>query len=309
MKIQSIGIVSTIVILSSITGCMKENITVNTTPVSMIIQRMDTTVHDFVTVMTLQFHSDTDPVYYDSITYINPNGARVTQPIDFSFYSSLKCLIVNSSSDLDTSRAPVIKLDNSGRIIELHDYYNLFTNETASAGDWSNNGFFYQSFSGMDSILSGFRLLDAFGSINSNSLQFQVVSANQDSMIIHQGNNHDMPSLDAILKYKVIFEDEQRNTTGLMSLSGYAIPYSYPSNTSNLFGFVSALPLPKLNNQLARVVYASEYMGNPVNLKCAEFTYEFDDQNRVTSATIQYYLKSLLNPDLGDIEQRILFNY
>ena len=299
---------SILVFLLLISGCKRETVNkipTSTNPATIIYQEFDTMTNSFITVTSINLYYDSIGVYFDSISGQTGN----TTTVNHSLYATKRYLILNLYPVLDSTNTNLIKFDNTGRIVELHDYYNLLTDKTASEGDWSNNEIAYNNFSGSSPVLSHFATMDVFSSISDFSYNFDVTDYYNDSMKIGTGRNHDA-FYDRYLKYTVNF-DTSTNNSNLLSLSGYLINGSIGninSTASYLFANINLLPIPKLNMKLAKSIYATEYSGDPVYIKLADFSYEFDTENRVTKATINYYNSNQFFVS-NILTKRILINY
>lgn len=302
-------------------SCKKENAnrndTIKTTPKSIVYQDLDTN-GNYITTQTFYLFPDSAGIYFDSIglSFTDPSILFLL-PINHFLYNSKKYMIFNSNPIIDSSSVPLIKFDSNNRISNFYDYYNLTTEETADLGSWSNNELAYSGFSTSNIFLSHFASSDVSGSISDFSFNFDIITANNDSMNVVSGKNHDA-FYDRQVKYTVLFNKEDNNCN-LIQLSGITyLPFgNLNNNTSQVYSYLSKIPLPKLNTKLAKSIYITEVAGgNPLYggfaayVKYADFEYEFDSNNRVTQATItpsfdaQYsiYLPLLL-------PKRILINY
>lgn len=289
-------------------ACEREDVNRNTTeeslPANIIYQTFDTTSKTFITTESYNLYQDTNQIYLDSFSvqfYTNP---FITFPFNYSLFNSRKYVRANF---LDTSDdiSALIKFDNTGRITAIHDRYSISADATTSGGDFSNNEIGYTDFP-TGNILSHFASIGLIGpTMNQLSYNFDIIAANNDSMNVVSGYDDDGRAL----KYTVIFESADNNTN-IMQLSGYLFEPFKPvyQRVSNLFFFTRRLPMPKLNMKLAKSIYVTESLDMPRYKKVADFSYEYDGQNRLTKATIIYSVNSLFS-GYPDVTQRILFNY
>lgn len=329
MKTKFLHFVYAIIIL--ICACERENvnkITNNTIPVNITYQLEDTLTSSFVTYLSVNLYADSSETFFDSIS-LQANPPLIPsmpdfQPVykmDYSRFNSNKYIIVknNFSFVTDTTTAPVIHFDNEGRIKQLNDIYTLATDEYVR--DYWTNFLQYQNFSTSSSIWSSISV-DGFSSISDMSYNFDVLDANEDSMHVVTGRNHDQTSFDRIYKYTVNF-DSRTNNTNIAALCGYIsfdfddVAFfnfgNYNNRATSIYQWLKFIPLPKTNKKLANSIYLTEFMGGAMNNKIVDFTYEFDTVNRITKATIDYsytgtdpYWSYYLNTKPS---VRILFNY
>lgn len=297
-----------VVILSF--SCKKENAyrnnsVINTTPKSIIYQFYDTSIKNYVTFSSYQLYRDSNDIYFDSFVRTGfPYDA--TYAFNFSRYNNRKYLIPRSSpsSFYDSTAASIIQFDTLGRIIKTLDLYNLIT-ESGGGGE------LFEFYLGYGNSLTGHPILNYADphalspSVRMTSLSFNVTNADDDSMLIESGWNESDPE-NPPTNYTVIF-DSKENNTNLFALSGFGSPLD-PQRSCNTFDDIRNIPLPKLNMKLAKAIYLTKSLEAPVPYqKMADFSYLFDDNNRVIQATFQYYefdgSTSLFN------NRRILFTY
>ena len=305
MKIKAFQFIS--VIFLFLCSCERENINRinnNTIPANITYQLQDTSNSsgNFVTFLSVDLFPDSNEIFFDSVRF-QPNppiipsmpDIKFTYKLDFSRFASKKYLIVkdNYSFVTDTTTASVVHFDNAGRIKQLNDIYILATDEYF--GDYWTNFLQYQNFSSSSSIWSSISV-DGFSSISDMSYNFDVLDANEDSMHVATGRNHDALGFDRIYKYTVNF-NSRTNNTNIAALCGYIgfdfddINYFYPYNgnrATGIYSWLKFIPFPKTNKKLAKSIYLTEFMGAAMNNKIADFSYEFDTQNRITKATIDY---------------------
>ena len=301
-------------------GCKKENSNrnntiISNTPKSIIYQDLDTTTGNYITTQTFYLFPDTAGIYFDSVQIQDPVSSDIaTAVFHHVYFNSKKYLFYdNFLGAVDSNDVAVIKFDNDNRITKLHDRYSLLLDEPTYTDDWSNNGLGYGVFSS-NSILSSFStILTSNASVTDFSYNFDVIAANSDSMKIESGRNHDQGIYDRALKYTVLF-DNKHNNTNLIQLSGYLFNNFGNLNnaTTNIFKFVvSKIPFAKSTMNLVKTIYITENQGESMYKKYADFSYEFDSDNRVTKATIQnYYFDGFdfVFPNVVS-SKRILFTY
>lgn len=304
-----------LVIICILFSCQKGNSnkpasTTSNIPSSIIYQDLDTTTGNYITTQTFYLFPDSAGIYFDSIQGNFINSTDFTSIIfNHTLFNSKKYLIFDVTSKiLDSNLVSILKFNSQNSIISVHDFYSLIYDGENYIGGNQNNDFGYTN-----SVLSSIGIHEPYSAAESDmSYNFDVKSHNSDSMKIVSGRNHDQIELDRLLKYTVYF-DNKLNNTNLIQLSGYLYDYFLPigNSTSNTYGFIRNFPFPNLNMKLAKSVYITEYLGTVIYEKYADFTYEFDSENKVTKATIKtYYIdySGVIYPNYITTK-RILFTY
>ncbi len=299
-------------------SCKKENANrnnsiINTTPKSIIYQGLDTSTGVYGTFQTFYLYPDSNGIYFDSVSHRLVNDPTVsTDHYNYTMFNSKKYLTLNTSPLIDSTNRPVIKFDNNNRITAIYDRYNLLTDAPTNLDDITNNEISYNNFGTSTTFISHFATLNAFGSTSDFSYNFDVVKANNDSMNIVSGKNHDQIIYDRIFKYTVLF-DTKLNNSNIILLSGYLYqPFgNLNSQSSIMYRFkINLIPFPKLSLPLAKSIYITEDQGVSKRLKLKDFSYEFDENNRVTKAIIQNYYSTALGILIPErYTSRILFTY
>ncbi len=286
-----------IFLLICITCCKKENAnrndTINTTPKSIIYQDSNAVSGNYFTKQSIYLFPDSAGIYFDSVHIIDAATSNFSSVIfNHSFFNSRKYLFYNNTfPNLDSNEVSVMKFDNNNRITKLHDHFSLLLDQSIDLDNWSNNGIDYNNFASSDTVLSSFStILSNIASVIDMSYNFDVKEANSDSMKIESGINHDQGFYDRAIKYTVYF-DNNPNNTNLIQLSGYLYDNSLAigSTTSYIYDLAKKIPFPNLKMKLAKSIYISEYLGNTLYGKYVDFTYEYDNENRITKATIKTY--------------------
>ena len=318
--LKNLFILLFLVIICILFSCQKGNSnkpasTTSNIPSSIIYQDLDTTTGNYITTQTFYLFPDSAGIYFDSVHIIDAATSNFTSIVlNHGLFNSKKYLFyINTFPNLDSNEVSVIKFDNNNRIMKLHDHFSLLLDQSIDLDNWSNNGIDYNNFASSDTVLSSFStILSNIASVIDMSYNFDVKDANSDSMKIESGINHDQGFYDRAIKYTVYF-DNNPNNTNLIQLSGYLYDNSLAigSTTSYIYDLAKKIPFPNLKMKLVKSIYISEYLGNTLYGKYVDFTYEYDNENRITKATIKtYYIdySGVIYPNYITTK-RILFTY
>ncbi|MFN8283623.1 MAG: hypothetical protein U0U67_10440 [Chitinophagales bacterium] len=288
-----------VVLLTILIGCKKENANrnnaVSNTPKSIIYQDLDTVTGNYVTTQTYYLFPDSSGIYFDSAQVSIPNLSpnQITIIFNHSLFNSKKYIFYsNSFFSLDSNDVSIIKFDNNNRIFELHDHYSLILDEPTFTGDGSNNELSYSNFSTPYTFLSHFGSLYLTGSVNSFIYKYDIKTANSDSLTIESGIHPD--GIYKHLRYTVI-SDEKENNCNLFQMSGIIHPVDGVNSISSLLfmQIVSKIPIPNIKSKLVKSIFITQVFDGDIlsggftsYVKYADFSYEFDSNNRVTKAVI-----------------------
>lgn len=286
--------------------------TASTIPKSITYQNLNITTGTFDTTVFVRLYPDSNNIYFDSATTSFFGGTPFNVKFNKSLFASKKYLIAQIGESFDSNFVSLLKFDNQNRIIQVHDAFNLVTDlpstSLGTSGYYNTIEYNSNSTSTMISNLS--RIYDPFVGLQSNgSFNFDITHISNDSIKVVSGRNTDQTFYDRTFKYTTIFENK-KNNCNLALLSG--IMYSLSSGSYNeqfttmFINFIKQIPIPKLNTKLPAHIYLTEEYGISVNRRLADFTYEFDNLNRVTKATIINYQ---YEPSGNISTNRILINY